>query len=958
MAVQAGPRREIRRGWRLAVLLASSTLIAFHPISSMAQAPTSSVTAQDIEFAIPAQPLASAIKLFIRTTGWQVGYPSALVDGLQSRAVSGRLSPQAALATMLVGTGLSLQVTGPETATLVGDGSESSSTEEDGFVLNPIIVKGVTKGVRLGSDSIADTGTTTISGGQIEARSIGNDANDILRDMPNVQYQNDIDDDAGITDQSVIDLKPREVRISGARVYENNFILDGMPINTLTGTAESANKELEDSYTPPDQDQIFGLHSQSVYVPTDFVESATVIDSNASASYGNFQGGVVSYKLREAANDRWHGSVSTDFTTSDWAGYHIGTEDGLNPNNVQRQDYLKRRTAYEITGPITDNIAVLGQYSTQSASTTKDKYYRYIETDSVPEDSKNKFYRAQVKAETDLGDFTLEGAYTDYDQVWENAGWRNMQVNQAARGLTSKLEHNYDFADSSIGGVEFSNIKLNSKLTYGSSRSLNDVNGNIGRAYKQSVVKSKVVTWEATELSDWCRTDPSVTISTICYDGATGDKDQGQNQLSWSQELTADVWQGSLKLGASYTYTDAYRRRSEDAIYYGVYTTLGDVTGISAFNCNTQDECSNEMFASNKAVYKAYNIHAYLNEFSTYGELEQTWDWFNIRAGARLSYDDYMKNLDISPRIVATITPWDDFSISVGANRYYNAQSLAYAIRDQRPRSQSYTRTQTSGTVNDWTMAAVTGNLGDSASGLNTPYTDELAFSISGVESLFDGEWRIRFLDRRSKDQYASTKTGNNYALSNDGTGAYQSISAEYSKDLETPDIAGLENLRFNASATWSRSEVSNDSYFEDSLEDDYIWYKGKSYTRAGFSVVTGNMDIPIRLQAGLSSSWLEDALTVDVAASYNLGYTGAKYTDENITVDGKNHEIYEDLDFDAFVTFNLSASYQVYKSDMAGLSLNVRVDNLFDNLGNATASTTNPWLIGRTVWVGAKATF
>ncbi|QRM52728.1 TonB-dependent receptor plug domain-containing protein (plasmid) [Rhizobium sp. BG6] len=235
----------------MAILLASSTLIAFHPISSMAQAPISSVTAQDIEFSIPAQSLASAIKLFIRITGWQVGYPSALVDGLQSRPVSGRLSPQAALATMLAGTGVSVQVTGPETATLVGGGSESGSAEEDGFVLNPIIVKGVTKGVRLGSDSVADTGTTTISGGQIEARSIGNDANDILRDMPNVQYQNDIDDDAGITDQSVIDLKPREVRISGARVYENNFILDGMPINTLTGTAESANKELEDSYTPP-----------------------------------------------------------------------------------------------------------------------------------------------------------------------------------------------------------------------------------------------------------------------------------------------------------------------------------------------------------------------------------------------------------------------------------------------------------------------------------------------------------------------------------------------------------------------------------------------------------------------------------------------------------------------------------------------------------------------------------
>ena len=39
-------------------------------------------------------------------------------------------------------------------------------------------------------------------------------------------------------------------------------------------------------------------------------------------------------------------------------------------------------------------------------------------------------------------------------------------------------------------------------------------------------------------------------------------------------------------------------------------------------------------------------------------------------------------------------------------------------------------------------------------------------------------------------------------------------------------------------------------------------------------------------------------------------------------------------------------------------LSFNIKVENLFNQTGNATASTDNPWLIGRTVWAGAKATF
>jgi len=113
-----------------------------------------------------------------------------------------------------------------------------------------------------------------------------------------------------------------------------------------------------------------------------------------------------------------------------------------------------------------------------------------------------------------------------------------------------------------------------------------------------------------------------------------------------------------------------------------------------------------------------------------------------------------------------------------------------------------------------------------------------------------------------------------------------------------------------------------------------------------------------LRLQTGLSSKWLAEKLTLDVAANYNFAYTAARYTDEDVTVDGKSHEIYEDHDFSGLLTFDLAASYQVYEKNDAGLSVNIRVDNLLNETGNSIASTSNPWVIGRTVWVGAKATF
>jgi hypothetical protein len=955
------------RGLQLAAWLASSALVLTPASPSLAQAAASVTTArQAVAFSIPAQPLAGAIKAFIRATGWQVGYPAGLFGNLRSNPVSGRLSPEAALRAMLAGSGIAVRMTGPETAALMDENAAAAIGDEAaGTMMETIVVEGKSRGVYLGTDSVSDTGTTTISGGQIVARSAGNDANDILRDLPNVQYQNDIDDDAGKSDQDVINLKPREVSISGARVYENNFILEGMPINTVTGTAEAyGSGELDDISTvaPPNADRMFGLHSQSIYVPTDFLEGATVMDSNVSAAFGDFQGGVVSYKMQQAAFDRWQGSVSTDYTTSRWTGYTVGTEDGLNPNDVASPDYLKRRSAISVTGPITDNIAILGQYSRQTAVTDKDKDYRYIGNDSVNEDASNEFYRAQIKADTDLGDFTLEGVYTDYSQIWESAMWRNMQVDQGATGLSTKLEHAYEFADFDLAGVALSNVKLNSRLSYGGSKSVNDMNGNVARAYSQTYFLSKVKRFEATSLSgisDWCRTDPSLTNSTICYDGATGDKEQGQDRLTFAQDLSGDIGQGKFTLGGEYSYTDAYRRRPEDAIYYGTYTTLNQTTtaGIKAFTCNTTEECNPEQFASNKIFYKAFDAHAHLNQFAAYGEVEQTWDWFNIRGGARVTYDDYMKNVDIAPRVVATITPWDDFAISVGANRYYDAQSLAYAIRDKQPIAQTYTRKQTGGVVGDtWTVTSAR-NYTNTASGLDTPYTDELTLGLSGIEPLSGGQWRLRFMDRRAKDQYATETSGTTRTLTNDGSGAYQSVTAEYSKLFDV--AAGpLEQLLFNASVTWSRREVSNSNYYEDSFEDEYVYYKGQSYTLAGFSAVTGNMDIPVRFQAGISSSWFDNALTLDASANYNLGYTGARNTGDTITVDGRSHDVYEDFDFDPLLTVSLAASYQVYEQDHAGLSFNVRVDNVFDETGNATSTTNRPWLIGRTVWVGAKATF
>ncbi len=256
-----------------------------------AAAPAASATSS---IDIPAQPLDQALRAFTRLTGWQVGYASALVSGRTSSAVAGETNPLSALRALVVGSGIEVRVTGARTVSLVAAGVIDEAAAAGTTVLEEITVSSSGGGVKLGTESAADTGTTVMDSTQVGVRTSSADANSFLRGLPNVQYQDDTNDNAGVEGQAILNTKPQEVSISGGRTYENNFILNGIGINTITGTEEpydSSNRgELSDDDTAYNADRIYGLHSQTVFVPTDFVDSATVIDSNASARYGSFQG--------------------------------------------------------------------------------------------------------------------------------------------------------------------------------------------------------------------------------------------------------------------------------------------------------------------------------------------------------------------------------------------------------------------------------------------------------------------------------------------------------------------------------------------------------------------------------------------------------------------------------------------------------------------------------------------
>lgn len=123
-------------------------LIASTVLTTLAVAPVHPAFAQQqakhvASFNIPAQPLATAISAFMQASDWDVSFTSAAVAGKRSTTVSGQMSPEQALRTLLSGTGIAVRMGGGGTASLVvasSGGSEAGAA--DATTLAPIIVRG------------------------------------------------------------------------------------------------------------------------------------------------------------------------------------------------------------------------------------------------------------------------------------------------------------------------------------------------------------------------------------------------------------------------------------------------------------------------------------------------------------------------------------------------------------------------------------------------------------------------------------------------------------------------------------------------------------------------------------------------------------------------------------------------------------------------------------------------
>ena len=93
-------------------VLTAAILLAAAPVMTAAAAEPAPRSHGNYTFNIEQQPLVSALNAFTAVTGWQVGLPAELGQGVSSPGARGPLSPEKALDRLLVGTNLSYRKLG------------------------------------------------------------------------------------------------------------------------------------------------------------------------------------------------------------------------------------------------------------------------------------------------------------------------------------------------------------------------------------------------------------------------------------------------------------------------------------------------------------------------------------------------------------------------------------------------------------------------------------------------------------------------------------------------------------------------------------------------------------------------------------------------------------------------------------------------------------------------------
>jgi len=793
-----------------------------------------------------------------------------------------------------------------------GEEVETNQTIENVQTLPEIEVVG-------GIDNPA-TGKSTLEGTVIRNLPQGNRSlNEVLDVFPDVRLSDTLQN--SLTGGEIL---PPDVSISGGRVYQNNFTLDGINNNSLIDPTGDNPNSITD---------VPG-HPQEVFIDANLVKSITLYDSNVPARYGQFTGGVIDAQLRDPA-PQLSGEIIYRTTRDEWTHFFLTNQDRYNFENSRSADkqpnFEKHDVSLTLNIPLNDSMGLLASYRIIDSTIP---LYHLGET----RDDKRRLENFFLKYLFDISPddvLTISSLYTPYEEERLLQDVKDSDYTRDGGGYVFNTTYRHVF--------------LNSDL-------------ELQFAYRWSENSRKAPKdfrlWANTPSADW---GESVGL-TYSKQGGYGDIDKTQQSTNFNLDwqtvpITFGTSTHTFDMGIQYEWVQGtYDRKETTFLYSEPNTTAGldIICGDNTFDC-----IDGEQFFTKRAIYQANEAQATINLYSLYLEDSVRWQCFQVTPGVRVDYDDYMENLNIAPRLAAS---WDMFAnrktvFSTGFNRYYGRSLLTYSLREAILPYYSETRTSYQNHPTDWQRASYQGYNVNKFSELDTPYSDEIMVGID--QALFGGRLSLKYVHRENKDEFTRSYGPimpdglRYYTATNDG----HSIHRSYRVSWERQWLRHFLSLN----VTYRKSDKSNEDYddiLEDADDQPQVYYDGRVWFKGDLPGDEFRQPYEIKLTYIGQLPW---GLMFSNFTKYRSSYTNLENTYKEIdiptTTDSNGVNIYDKVTREAALTFDWKLRWEHATWQQQKLALDLEIYNVF-NSKIETVSLNEVYELGRQFWLGAEYLF
>lgn len=795
-------------------------------------------------------------------------------------------------------------------------------------------------------------GTQIINAEQIKKKPTRNGSvTELLKDNPNVNFANE-------TDSSLTagEIAPENVSFHGEKFYNNNFMIDGLSNNNTINPGANGGT----LGTNPDGYNATDLPSggtQSFWINSELIEKLEVFDSNISAKYGDFTGGVVDAKLKDPDLTRVSGKVSYRTTSDKWTSFHVDESNVANFESATQLYYQpkfkKQFYSFSFNQPLSDKAGFIFSYNRQQS--TIPNYHVYL----------NEWHDQKRVAETyllkgtylaDNGDMIrLTGMYSPHESTYYSKDVKNGAFKNTGGGYRNNIEweHNASWGKmTSLAGYQYEQNKIDHSSDYYMSwrRFLNS----------QNFVSNAI---------DWSSTGGASGQN--AYIGGYGSFATEKKTITLKQdyELNPRSLYGinhQVDFGWQVdSYHAQYRR------FRNVSSSRGTPTLDASVVCTTGDA----FCIDGEQYYKSYNLYparkvegsyinysAYLQDSLSYGNLELT-------PGVRLQYDDFLENVTIAPRFSASYDLFGDRSTRFfgGANRYYGQNLLAYKLRSGISSYEIVSRTNANSA---WTSSGLrTASIDYNVSDLKTPYSDELSLGLS--QRVMNTIWTFKWVNRQGKDQFGreSYRDDNGdrfYRLSNTA----KTEGNDFSLTVEpiSPYRFSFAEVSWSLNAKYGNNKSSSQTYYDESNTDESkVIFNGKLMDKADMDALDFNN--PWRAKVSVNTYFPDVRVNWSQAIGYTSGYTG--YITSSISCPADNAacgtydgdaSLYEKVKFKDVFSYDWRFNYTqpVFKDQSLDISLDVL--NVLDQkvaIARGTQSTgTITYQTGRQFWLGVAYTW